>query len=234
MKRIANKYCPRLRGSAVLVAASVIAAMGLPLAAQPAISCSPTILTGAGSLILHFALPHLGNLIIEAPDGTPYFMVYERTMGDALRMKGMTPLVEQSTFLKMTELKLNVATVMGAPYASGRKVNDRVFRILGTYVIRLADDDYMGGTDSPRPPLLPSCKVTLRSKGLPTDAFSEDEEEFCKAARSKTDCHQTFRANLSSRELVLTRSGQIGMLIQNSNDGFYGSGGYGVKLFLQQ
>jgi hypothetical protein len=147
--------------NAVLAVAAVIAALGLPClpivqAKGPRmLSCSPTTLTDNGSLILRFALPHPSELSIEAPDGTIYFMVYERN--DNIP-SGEAPLVGKSSFRAMAELKLDVARAMGSPLTYGRDSNERVFQIPGIYKIVLADNIQSDADQD-----VYRCKVTLKS-----------------------------------------------------------------------
>jgi hypothetical protein len=92
----------------------------------------------------------------------------------------------------------------------------------------------LGAADSKLPARLPSGVLT---------ALSDEEADFCDP-RSHTlekeyggklfDCHQTFRASLSSRELVLTTSGQIGFLVSINLYGYCGSGGCRIDLYLKQ
>jgi hypothetical protein len=162
VKLIAQERCPSRRRQVVsFVIAAVIAAVGLPYVATAQakrprmLSCSPAILPDNGSLILHFALPHPTELSIEAPDGTIYFMVYDR---NDTTPAGQTPLIQKASFGKMTELKLDVARAMGSPLVYGRNSNERVFRTPGTYKIVLADNIQSDADQD-----VYRCKVTLKS-----------------------------------------------------------------------
>jgi hypothetical protein len=75
-----------------------------------------------------------------------------------------------------------------------------------------------------------------KSKSLPAgvlSALAADETEYCSQFLRK-DCHQTFRANLLWRELVITRLGQTAVLVENHNIAFCGSAGCSLYLFSQQ
>jgi hypothetical protein len=128
---------------ALLVGAVVIATVGLPFVAAAQakrtrmLSCGPAILSGNSALTLGFALPHPAELSIQAPDGTIYFLVYER---NAATPAGQTPLVDKASFRKMTELKLDVPTAAASPLVYGRNSNERIFRTAGVYKIVLADN----------------------------------------------------------------------------------------------
>jgi hypothetical protein len=78
-----------------------------------------------------------------------------------------------------------------------------------------------------------------RSKSLPTaliQALSGDEKAYCEQFLGdfRKGCHRTFRANLSWRELVISPSGEAGILVENGNTGFCGTAGCSIYLFVQQ
>jgi hypothetical protein len=45
---------------------------------RPMLDCRPHALLAAGTLTLRFAFPHPGELAVRGPDGTWYFLVYDR------------------------------------------------------------------------------------------------------------------------------------------------------------
>ena len=80
---------------------------------------------------------------------------------------------------------------------------------------------------------------SVKSKSLPPGvlkALAADEKEYCDdvLGELKKGCHQTFRANLSWLELVITPSEQTAILVLDENRGSCGSAGCGLSLFVQQ
>jgi hypothetical protein len=67
-------------------------------------------------------------------------------------------------------------------------------------------------------------------------ALRSDELQRCKQVSGKFEerCHRSFVANLRWRELRVTPSGKTGILIENRNQGFCGSAGCALHLFLRQ
>jgi hypothetical protein len=67
-------------------------------------------------------------------------------------------------------------------------------------------------------------------------ALASDEQAFCDQflGQWKVTCHQTFRAHLLWRELLIAPSRQTAILIENHNVGFCGSAGCSIYLFLQR
>jgi hypothetical protein len=86
---------------------------------------------------------------------------------------------------------------------------------------------------------LPQQASGAEPKHLPPGvikALAADEKEYCDQflGHSRKGCRQTFRANLLSRQLLITPSGQAAILVENSNMGFCGSAGCCLYLFVQQ
>jgi hypothetical protein len=80
---------------------------------------------------------------------------------------------------------------------------------------------------------------SVKSNSLPTGvlkALAAREKDYCDQFLGdyKKGCHQTFRANLSWHELVITPSGQTAILVENYNLGACGSAGCALSLFIQQ
>jgi hypothetical protein len=67
-------------------------------------------------------------------------------------------------------------------------------------------------------------------------ALAAREKDYCDQFLGdyKKGCDQTFRANLSWHELVITPSGQTAILVENHNMGACGSAGCALSLFIQQ
>lgn len=118
------------------------------------LSCSPAVLTESGTLSLRFSIPHPAELSIEAPDGTVYFVVYER---NETTPRGQSPLVDKASFRKMAELNLEISTAMGSPLVYGRDSNERIFRKAGKYKIVLADNIQSDADQD-----VYRCQVTLK------------------------------------------------------------------------
>jgi hypothetical protein len=77
-------------------------------------------------------------------------------------------------------------------------------------------------------------KATSRS--LPEDVLkwlAGDEQEYCEklVGLDKKDCHKTFRANLHWRELQITPSGEVAILVENATN--CESTGCALKLFAE-
>jgi len=88
------------------------------------------------TLVLRFRIPHPQELAIRAPDGTPYFLVYEP---DESLPSGWRPVVDKASFRNMSEMHLQVATAQGTPWVAGRKENENVFTKPGKYEVVLTD-----------------------------------------------------------------------------------------------
>jgi hypothetical protein len=78
-----------------------------------------------------------------------------------------------------------------------------------------------------------------KSRILPhgvVEALAADEKTYCYQYRSepKESCHQTFRANLLWRKVLVTPTGQGAILVESENLGFCGALGCSLYLFLQQ
>jgi hypothetical protein len=76
-------------------------------------------------------------------------------------------------------------------------------------------------------------------KSLPAgvlNAMHEDEAQRCKqvSGRFEKNCHHNFISHLRWRELRLTPLGKTGILVENTNQGFCGSAGCAVSLFIQE
>lgn len=92
-----------------------------------------------------------GELAIHTPDGTWFFLVYER---DDSMAAALQPLVDSSTFRKLRHLTLPVATAMGSPWVHGRDKNELIFsqpgeyRVILTEVLETEDLRRLGITDA--------------------------------------------------------------------------------------
>ncbi len=78
---------------------------------------------------------------------------------------------------------------------------------------------------------------SAESKSLPSaviKALSADEKAYCDQFLGdfKKGCHQTFRANLSWRELMISPSGEAAILVKNGES--CGTAGCPLLLFVQQ
>jgi hypothetical protein len=128
-----------LRRAAVFLLSAVVLTVAAPAQTKqaPVLTCSPTTLNQNSTLSLRFGLPHPAELAIEAPDGTFYFVAYDRNAGTPA---GQSPLVDKASFRKMAELKLEVSKAEASPLVYGRNSNERIFRLPGKYKIVLADN----------------------------------------------------------------------------------------------
>jgi hypothetical protein len=108
-------------------------------ASQPSprmLSCRPRRLTSEGTLTLRFAFPHPSELAIRAPDGTVFFLVYDRDHSLAAPLR---PLIDKNVFRKIRELKSTVATAVGSPWVVGRENNELIFSQPGIYQVELTE-----------------------------------------------------------------------------------------------
>jgi hypothetical protein len=112
----------------------VVAAVDQP--SSPMLSCRPRTLTSDGTLILRFRLPHPRELAIHAPDGTSFFLVYERSDSMAAALQ---PLLDSSNFRKLRQLILPAATTVGSPWVHGRNKNELIFSKPGEYKVALTE-----------------------------------------------------------------------------------------------
>ena len=84
---------------------------------------------------------------------------------------------------------------------------------------------------------LSSQAQMVKGRSLPSGvlkALASDERDFCDRFLGdfKKGCGQTFRAHLHWRDLVITPSGQVAILVENGEA--CGSAGCSLSLFVQQ
>lgn len=103
---------------------------------SPMLSCRPRTLTSEGTLTLRFGFPHPSELAIRAPDGTVFFLVYDRD--DALAGQ-LRPLIGKDAFRKVRELTIPAATAVGSPWVVGRDNNEVIFSQPGEYQVELTE-----------------------------------------------------------------------------------------------
>jgi hypothetical protein len=150
-----NAYVRRAGSFAATAVFATLATQPCAYAQQKRpLACTPAVLTDSSTLILQFRLPHPAELAVQAPDGTPFFLVYER---NETTPAGQKPLVEKAAFRSMAELKLNVSTAVGSPLVYGRDSNERIFSQPGVYKVILADV-----YQSDRDQNVYRCRVTLK------------------------------------------------------------------------
>jgi len=80
---------------------------------------------------------------------------------------------------------------------------------------------------------------TMKSEDLPSGvlkALASNEKDYCDQflGNFKKGCRQTFRSNLTGRQLIITPSGRTAILIENRNVGTCGSSGCSIYLFVQE
>src|SRR5919201_202877 len=100
------------------------------------LTCEPRKVGRNDTLVLRFAVPHPQELAIRAPDRMFYFLVYEPSASDP---PGWKPIVDKTSFKAMTELRLQVATAQGTPWAVSKKGNEVIFSKPGNYEVILTD-----------------------------------------------------------------------------------------------
>src|SRR5262245_42095434 len=109
------------------------AVLGQPAwATEPMLSCLPSNLRTADTLILRFSVPHSSELAISAPDRTSFFLVYEPS---ATMPAGLKPLLSKDSFQSISEIKLPASSAEGTPWVSNRTSNERIFTLSGDYEI---------------------------------------------------------------------------------------------------
>ena len=137
--------------SALLTAALVTPADAqLGLRSDSALSCEPDTLFRGDTLRLEMATPHGGQLAVIDPDGTYFFLIYQRPMPEK------PSLMPADEFVGRELLLIPTAETTAAPWVSGRERNELVFTRPGRYTVLLADNLE---TDAPRYPLY-RCGVT--------------------------------------------------------------------------
>jgi hypothetical protein len=105
-------------------------------ASSDVLSCHPQVLTSGDTLTLRLGSDHPAELGIRGPDGTWFFLVYERS--DAMA-PGLRPLMDKKSFRNARTLALPVATARGSAWVAGRDQNEPIFRVVGEYEIVLTD-----------------------------------------------------------------------------------------------
>ena len=118
------------------------------------LTCSPQAVGPADVLTLRMQRPHGSSLYVGAPDGTPYIVVFHG-QGDkdrGARRSRMSP----GAFEQLTALRLAVGTLTGGVWIFGRDTNEVVFRVPGTYRVRVGTDMETDGPD------YAECLVTYR------------------------------------------------------------------------
>lgn len=121
----------------------------------PTLRCAPQVARDGDTVVLSMAVPHPTELAVRHPDGTVFFLVYERT--DSLPL-GWKPIHPKKSFGDLHELRLKVSEATGTPWVSGRDVNERIFSKSGDYEFILTD---VLETDADYPTF--RCKVRYTS-----------------------------------------------------------------------
>src|SRR5438045_3531043 len=88
------------------------------------LSCLPQHLNIEQTLVLRFGAGHPAELGVHAPDGTPFFLVYDRDKSLAVELR---PIVDKDVFRRLRELRLPVATASASPWVVGREKNEQIF-----------------------------------------------------------------------------------------------------------
>jgi hypothetical protein len=96
------------------------------------------------------ATPHGGDLVVRAPDGTDFFVIYRRHEGGPAAQ----PLMDPERFMKLGQLKLATDGIKARPWEYGREENELIFTKTGWYEVRLSEN-MMSDDESP----LYTCKV---------------------------------------------------------------------------
>lgn len=100
-----------------------------------AISCAPGKLSGDDTLTVHMRPPHGDYLIITAPNGTVFFVVYPQ-LGDPRRKYSQVP---SDSFRKAQTMRL-AGTLRANPRVYGRDTTiEPVFTQPGKYQIRVGE-----------------------------------------------------------------------------------------------
>jgi hypothetical protein len=71
------------------------------------LSCEPKQISSRDTLVLRFRIPHPAELAIRVPRNVWYFLVYDPDKSTP------QPIVDRSSFAKMSEMRLPVATARG-------------------------------------------------------------------------------------------------------------------------
>jgi hypothetical protein len=119
------------------------------------LTCSPAVVGADDTLLLRMTRPHGASLHIASPDKTPFIVVFH---GAGDRDRGArTSLLMPQAFEQLTELRLPVGTLTAGAWVFGRDTNELVFRVPGTYRVRVGNDMETDGPD------YAECLVTYRA-----------------------------------------------------------------------
>jgi hypothetical protein len=102
----------------------------------PTLQCSPALVGAGGTVVLTMSTPHPAELAVRHPDGTFFFLVYDRDEGLPV---GWTPLYSKESFREIREIRLRTRDAKGTPWVGDRKVNELIFTQAGTYEFILTD-----------------------------------------------------------------------------------------------
>ena len=112
--------------------------------------CSPLKLFRGDTLTLDMTTPHGGDLVVRAPDGTDFFVIYSPDeVGPGTR-----PLMDQERFVRLGQLKLVTDETKARPWEYGREKNELIFTKTGWYEVRLSEN-LMSDDESP----LYACRI---------------------------------------------------------------------------
>jgi len=105
-------------------------------ARPPTLQCSPAVISAGDTVVLTMSTPHPAELAVRHPNGTLFFLVYERS---AELPVGWSPLYSKESFRGVREIRLMTRDAKGTPWSVDRKVNELIFTQSGTYEFILTD-----------------------------------------------------------------------------------------------
>ncbi len=102
------------------------------------IKCFPFKLKPGDTLTISMTVPHEKELAITDPDGTCFLLSYNPEFKTLHSLQ--FPILDYDHFDTVKTVALDVNTVEGSPYASGKKSNGKIFVKPGRYKILLSSN----------------------------------------------------------------------------------------------
>lgn len=97
-----------------------------------ALRAVPALVRSGDTFSLVMKMPHPGELAVETPAGTWYYLQSNEPGGAFL--------MAQDEFMRTDELRINTARLCGVRWLNGVKTTERVFRTAGKYTFHLAEN----------------------------------------------------------------------------------------------
>jgi hypothetical protein len=102
------------------------------------LKCFPFKLKAGDTLTILMTIPHEKELAIVDPDGTYFLLSYNPAFKELNSLQ--YSIFNYDHFDTVKTIKLDVNTVEGSPYISGKKNNEKIFIKTGRYKVVLSSD----------------------------------------------------------------------------------------------